>query len=179
MPEIPRLTLVLGGVASGKSAFAERLVTASGLRPVHLATAEAGDAEMAAKIAAHRAARGPEWRNVEAPRDLAPALAGLQAEEMLLLDCLSMWLSNHLLAGSLTEARQDALLAALAAAAGPVAVVSNEVGGGGVGGDALSRRFQNALGRLNQRLAARADSVILVTAGLPLALKGALPEDAP
>ena len=175
MERIGKLTLVLGGVASGKSALAERLVEGTGLRPVCLATAEAGDAEMAAKIAAHRAGRGPGWRTVEAPLDAAGAIRGLAAEEALLFDCASMWLSNHLLAGSLTEPLQAALLEALGAAPAPVVVVSNETGLGGIGADALTRRFQIALGALNRRLAARADCVLLVSAGLPLVLKGALP----
>jgi adenosylcobinamide kinase/adenosylcobinamide-phosphate guanylyltransferase len=172
---LPRLTLVLGGAASGKSAFAEGLVVGSTRAPVYLATAEAHDAEMRAKLARHRARRDARWRTVEAPRDLAPALGEIAPEEAVLLDCATMWLSNHLLAESDLTQAEAALMAALDACAGPVVVVSNEVGLSVVPENALARRFRDAQGGLNQRLAARADLVVNVIAGLAQVLKGQLP----
>jgi len=172
---ISRLTLVLGGAASGKSAFAEGLVRRTGLDPVYLATAEAHDDEMRAKLARHRARRDAAWRTIEAPRDLAPALGSVAAGEVVLLDCATMWLSNQMLAGNDLAGAEAALFAALDACAAPVVVVSNEVGLSVVPENALARRFQTAQGALNQRLAARAGLVVNVIAGLPMVLKGALP----
>ena len=169
------LSLVLGGAASGKSHYAERLVTDSGLAPVYIATAQPFDAEMAAKIAAHRTARGPGWRTVEAPLAPETALAGAAAGEAVLLDCVTLWLSNLLLADADLAAAEARLMAALGACTAPVVVVSNEVGGGVVPDTPLGRRFRQVQGGLNQRLAARADLVVAVIAGLPLLLKGALP----
>ncbi|WP_101067657.1 bifunctional adenosylcobinamide kinase/adenosylcobinamide-phosphate guanylyltransferase [Roseovarius salinarum] len=172
---LPDLTLVLGGAASGKSAFAERLVRDSGQRPLYLATAQAHDDEMRAKIARHRAARGPGWDTAEAPREPAEVLAGAAAGQAVLLDCATMWLSNTLLAGADVDAARTTLLHALAACAAPVVVVSNEVGLSGVPDNALARRFRDAQGRLNQALAEQADLAVLVVAGLPQVLKGHLP----
>jgi adenosylcobinamide kinase/adenosylcobinamide-phosphate guanylyltransferase len=173
---LDRLSVVLGGAASGKSAFAERLVRAGGGAPVYLATAEARDAEMAAKIAAHRAARGPGWRLVEAPLEPGLALAAAQPGEAVLLDCATLWLTNHLLAGNDLAEAEARLMAGLDACPVPVVIVTNEVGGGVVPETALGRRFRAAQGGLNQRLAARAGLVVMVIAGLPLVLKGTLPE---
>ena len=170
----PPLTLVIGGAASGKSALAERLVVATGRPRRYVATAEAWDDEMAARIAAHRARRDG-WTTVEAPHDLAGALAGAAAGEAVLVDCATLWLTNRMLAGADPAAEAAALAAALAACAAPVVVVTNEVGQGIVPDNALARAFRDAQGRLNQRLAAAAGRVVLVTAGLPLALKGGLP----
>lgn len=173
--ELPGLTLALGGARSGKSAYAEALAVSSGLAPVYLATAQAWDAEMAARIAQHRADRGDGWRTVEVPHALAEAVvaeAGL--ERVVLLDCLTLWLSNRMLAEADLEAETETLLEALATAAGPVVCVSNEVGLGIVPENALARRFRDAQGRLNQRVAAVADRVVFLAAGLPLALKGGL-----
>jgi len=169
------LTLILGGAASGKSAHAEGLVTATGRARVYLATAEPYDAEMHEKIEFHRKRRGPGWRTVEAPRDVRPALGSARADEMVLLDCATMWLSNHLLAESDLSQAETALIDALENCAAPVVVVSNEVGLSVVPDNALARRFQAAQGRLNQTLAARADVVVNVIAGLPQVLKGQLP----
>ncbi len=171
-----RLTLVLGGAASGKSAFAEALVLNAGLAPVYIATAEAHDAEMAAKIALHRAGRaGQGWHTVEAPLDLGRALRAATADQVVLVDCATLWLTNHLLADHDLDAEARDLLDALAHAAAPVVVVSNEVGLGIVPDNALSRRFRAAQGALNRDIAAAADRVIAVMAGLPLTLKGRAP----
>ncbi|WP_297774464.1 bifunctional adenosylcobinamide kinase/adenosylcobinamide-phosphate guanylyltransferase [uncultured Roseovarius sp.] len=172
---LPPLTVVLGGAASGKSVFAEDLVARTGRPRVYLATAEAFDTEMREKLELHKARRGPEWRTVEAPRDLAPTLTSASASEVVLLDCATMWLSNHLMSNNDLERAEVALLAALDACAAPVVVVSNEVGLSVVPDNALARRFQTAQGRLNQRLAARADLVVNVIAGLPMVLRGTLP----
>ncbi|MGN0932458.1 bifunctional adenosylcobinamide kinase/adenosylcobinamide-phosphate guanylyltransferase [Falsigemmobacter intermedius] len=168
------LTLVVGGARSGKSRYAEGLVR-SGPGPWHyIATAEAFDAEMAARIAQHQIDRGPDWITHEAPRDLAPRLRGIR-EGRVLVDCLTLWLSNHLLAGSDPGAETEALEDALTDHPCPITLVSNEVGWGIVPENALARAFRDAQGRLNQRLAARADRVVTTIAGLPLALKGDLP----
>lgn len=172
---LPRLTLVLGGAASGKSAFAEGLVARASESRLYLATAEAHDAEMRAKLDRHRARRGPEWRTIEAPRDPGAALGTARAQEVVLLDCATMWLSNHLLSDSDLAQAEAALFDALTRCDAPVVVVSNEVGLSVVPENALARRFQTAQGALNQRLAARADLVVNVIAGLPQALKGHLP----
>ncbi|KJS42648.1 MULTISPECIES: bifunctional adenosylcobinamide kinase/adenosylcobinamide-phosphate guanylyltransferase [unclassified Roseovarius] len=175
MSDLPRLSLVLGGAASGKSSFAERLVTNSGRPRIYLATAQAFDDEMRAKLVRHREIRGSDWRTCEAPFDLAPVLAHASAQEVVLLDCITMWLSNHLLADHDLDDAQSALFSALNACAAPVVMVSNEVGLSVVPENALARRFRDAQGRLNQELAARSDFVVNVIAGLPVLLKGNLP----
>ncbi|HKL65610.1 MAG TPA: bifunctional adenosylcobinamide kinase/adenosylcobinamide-phosphate guanylyltransferase [Roseovarius sp.] len=172
---LPRLSLVLGGASSGKSVFAEGLVAAAGDARLYLATAGAHDGEMRARLDRHRARRGPEWRTLEVPCDPGPALRHAAADEVALLDCATMWLSNHLLSGSDLKQAEATLFDALAECAAPVVVVSNEVGLSVVPDNALARRFQAAQGALNQRLAARADLVINVIAGLPQVLKGRLP----
>jgi adenosylcobinamide kinase/adenosylcobinamide-phosphate guanylyltransferase len=164
--------LVLGGRRSGKSRFAEGLVLGSGLRPVYVATATAGDAEMAARIAAHRSHRGEGWRTLEAPVLLADALHGAAgAGSAVLVDCLTLWLANLMEAGLDVGGETAALIAALEAAAGPVVIVSNDVGGGIVPDNALARRYADAHGILNQTVAASVGRVVLMTAGLPLLLK--------
>ncbi len=162
----PAVTLVLGGARSGKSAYAEVLLGGG----TYLATAEAGDAEMAARIAAHRARRGEAWRTVEEPLELAAALA--KCEGPVLVDCLTLWLTNIMQAGRDVDAEVQALVAALQELAGPVVLVSNEVGQGIVPDNALAREFRDRAGRLNQEVAAVAGRVVLVAAGLPLVLKG-------
>lgn len=170
-----QITLVLGGAASGKSAWAEKLVTASGRPRTYIATAQALDTEMEAKIAAHRARRGTGWQMIEAPQDLPTALGRLPAGHLVLVDCATMWLSNRLLAGADPAAESATLLAALSDCASPVVIVSNEVGQGIVPQAPLARRFREHQGRLNRRIAERADRVVAIMAGLPLALKGRLP----
>lgn len=172
---LKKLTFVLGGAASGKSAWAEDLVTGSGLSPVYLATAEAGDHEMRAKIARHAARRDERWRLIEVPLDIAGALRGLGRDDGCLIDCATLWLGNLMGTGRDPAAAAQDLLAALDASSARVVVVSNEVGQGIVPADALSRRFREAQGRLNAQLAAQADLVVQVIAGLPLVLKGQLP----
>ena len=163
------VTLVLGGARSGKSRHAESLITAGPPPWVYVATAEPLDDEMTSRIAAHRARRGAGWRDLEAPRDLAGALAGLR--DAVLVDCLTLWLSNLMLADADIEAESARLEDVLTRMAAPVVLVSNEVGSGIVPDNALARRFRDAQGRLNQRIAARADRVVLMVAGLPLVVK--------
>jgi adenosylcobinamide kinase/adenosylcobinamide-phosphate guanylyltransferase len=166
-----QLTLVLGGARSGKSRYAESLITACSPPWAYVATAEPLDDEMRARIAEHRARRGADWRTVEAPRDLAGVLAGNPAGGAVLVDCLTLWLSNLMLAGADIDAEAARLESVLAAISGPVVLVSNEVGLGIVPDNALARRFRDAQGRLNQRIAARVDRVVLMVAGLPLVVK--------
>ncbi len=177
MTNVAKISLVLGGARSGKSRYAESLVAA--LPPPwkgpwnYVATAEAGDAEMAERIAAHRARRGASWRTIEAPRDLAGSLQRA-GDAPVLIDCLTLWLSNLMLAGADIDAEMEGLDAALSLAAAPIVMVANEVGFGIVPDHPLGRRFRDMQGVLNQRIATRADRVVLMVAGLPLALKGAL-----
>ena len=131
---------------------------------------------MRVRIAQHRADRGAGWTTVEAPRDLAVALARVPEGAVVLVDCATLWLTNHMLGESDLEAEATGLLAALAACPAPVAIVSNEVGWGIVPDNALARQFRDAQGLLNQQIAARADLVLGVMAGLPCVLKGRLPE---
>ena len=166
------MTLILGGARSGKSAHAEALVAASGLAPIYLATAQALDDEMRLRIGHHRARRGSTWQTVEEPLELPDAL-GREAGpgRAVLIDCLTLWLSNLLLAGRDVEAAGDALVTVLARGQGPVVLVSNEVGLGIVPMGALSRSFVDHAGKLHQRVAAVADHVRLMVAGLPMDLK--------
>jgi adenosylcobinamide kinase/adenosylcobinamide-phosphate guanylyltransferase len=166
-----RLTLVLGGARSGKSRYAESLVTALPPPWLYVATAEAGDSEMVARVAAHQARRGPSWTTIETPRNVAETL-GTHADTPTLVDCLTLWLSNVMLADADVDAEIEQLDGALARAAAPIVLVANEVGFGIVPDSALGRRFRDLQGLLNQRIAARADRVVLVVAGLPLILKG-------
>jgi adenosylcobinamide kinase/adenosylcobinamide-phosphate guanylyltransferase len=167
-----RLTLVLGGARSGKSRHAERLVLASGLEPVYLATAEELDDEMVARIAAHRARRGPAWRTVEEPLDLVGALRQECVEgRAVLVDCLTLWLTNLMMREHALAAEIERLLEALPGLPGALALVSNEVGQGIVPVGAMTRAFVDHAGLLHQRIAAQADAVLLMTAGLPQRLK--------
>lgn len=177
---LPAVTLVLGGARSGKSRHAEALVMHAAHAATYIATAEPGDAEMAARIAAHRAQRERTehrgfWHTVEAPLDLATAIREhASPARPILVDCLTLWLSNLVLGKIDIDAETGHLERALAAAAAPVVLVANEVGSGIVPDNALGRRFRDAQGILNQRIAALADRVVLVVAGLPMALKGTL-----
>jgi adenosylcobinamide kinase/adenosylcobinamide-phosphate guanylyltransferase len=169
---LPALTLVLGGARSGKSAHAEALITADGRRAVYLATATAGDGEMADRIAAHKARRGASWTTVEEPLELAAALGNAsEGDTAVLVDCLTLWLSNVFGAGRDAVAECRALVEALPSLAGPVVLVSNEVGLGIVPETPLGRAFRDQAGRLHQEVAAIAQRVVLVVAGLPQILK--------
>lgn len=179
VPEPGTLTLVLGGARSGKSRLAEVLAARSGAPVIYVATAEAGDAEMQARIAAHRARRPAGWRTVEAPRDVAAALAQVEAppRSVVLLDCLTLWLSNLMLAEPspdevrlLTRATHEleAVLALVEARSWALVVVSNEVGSGIVPAYPLGRLYRDVAGWLNQWLAARAARVWLAVAGYAL-----------
>jgi adenosylcobinamide kinase/adenosylcobinamide-phosphate guanylyltransferase len=174
---LPPLTLVLGGARSGKSRYAETMIEGAATRGLYLATGTAGDAEMAARIAAHRARReaapgGFAWETVEEPVDVAARLTALAAPDRpILVDCLTLWLANLIGADAALAAAGAALAEATARLAGPVVLVANEVGLGIVPDNALARTFRDAAGRLNQDLAARADRVVFVAAGLPLMLK--------
>lgn len=165
------LTFVLGGARSGKSHYAEQLVEAHPAPWTYIATAQALDAEMVERIAHHRARRDAAWQTLDAPLALAAALDGLPEGRPLLVDCLTLWLTNIMLAGRDVDAESLHLAEALARPRGPWVVVANEVGLGIVPENALARRFRDAAGRLNQMIAARADHVSLMVAGLPLKVK--------
>ena len=179
MPADPRsrrgdcaVTLVLGGARSGKSAYAESLV--AGPRVVYVATAEAIDDEMGERIARHRGRRGAGWTTVEAPLDLAAALrTHAPGASGVLVDCLTVWLGNLMHANRDIDREARALLESLAVPPVPAVLVANEVGLGVVPDNPMARAFRDHAGRLNQALAARADRVVLVTAGIPLVLKPA------
>ena len=165
-------TLILGGARSGKSLLAERLARGTGREATYVATATAGDEEMRARIRRHREQRGAGWRLVEEPLAVAEAIrreAG--AGRAVLVDCLTLWLSNLMFAERDVEAETGRLIEAAAGAPGPVLLVSNEVGMGLVPDTPLGRRFRDAQGRLNQAVAAAVPRVVFVAAGLPIELK--------
>ncbi len=165
--------LVLGGARSGKSAFAQKAAeTAAGAgRPVLIATGQAFDDEMAQRIARHQADRGESWRTIEAPLALPETIAALPADAVAVVDCLTLWLSNLMLAEQDVEAAATELIQAVAACPGRLWLVSNEVGLGLVPETPLGRRFRDEAGRLHQRLAQSVDEVYFIAAGLPLRLK--------
>jgi adenosylcobinamide kinase/adenosylcobinamide-phosphate guanylyltransferase len=164
------VTLILGGARSGKSALAERLIQALPPPWTYIATAEALDEEMRQRIAEHRQRRAEGWVTVEAPLALPQALTAAQGA--VLVDCLTLWLTNVILAEHDIGAATAALESALDARRAPTFLVANEVGLGIVPEHALGRVFRDAAGRLNQRLAARAERVLFMVAGLPLTAKG-------
>ena len=172
---LPDLTLVLGGAASGKSQWAESLILNSGLNAVYLATSRIWDQEMQAKVDLHKARRGAEWLTVDASDGVQDALNAATADQSVLLDCATMWLTNLMMDEADVAEAQAGLLEALSGCAAPVVVVSNEVGQGIVPENALARRFREAQGRLNIALAAQADAVWHVLAGLPQLRKGDAP----
>ncbi len=162
--------MVLGGARSGKSRHAEALLTRHPPPWCYIATATAGDEEMRARIAAHRAQRGEAWRTVEAPLAVADALRDA-GEAPVLVDCLTLWLTNLMLSGHDVSASIERLRSALGERAAPTVLVSNEVGLGIVPDNALARAFRDAAGRLNQLIAAEARHVVFLIAGLPLTVK--------
>jgi adenosylcobinamide kinase/adenosylcobinamide-phosphate guanylyltransferase len=169
-----RSLLVIGGARSGKSRYGQDCAERSGKALVLIATAEAGDAEMAQRIAAHKAARGAQWRVIEERLDLVSALQREAAEDkVLLVDCLTLWLSNVMHQGRDPEAESGLLVQAIKALKGPAIFISNEVGFGIVPDNKLGRSFRDAQGRLNQAVAATCEAVVLVAAGQPLILKPA------
>ena len=165
------VTLVLGGARSGKSRYAEWLIASYPQPWVYIATAEAKDNEMAERIAAHKARRAAGWQTIEAPHELPEALASAPVDAAVLVDCLTLWLSNLMLGSFKVEAMIERLEQALVARTGPTVLVSNEVGLGIVPDNALARRFRDAQGALNQRIAAKAARVIMMVAGIPVAVK--------
>lgn len=171
---LPHATLVLGGARSGKSRHGEALVASTGLRRVYLATATVTDPDMADRIERHRRRRGEGWATVEEPLDLVAALERhAAADACVLVDCLTLWLSALLWHGRDPAAEVAALVAAIPGLAGPVVLVSNEVGLGVHPETALGRAFRDHQGACNQAVAAACDRVLLMVAGLPLTLKPA------
>lgn len=168
-----RTTLVLGGARSGKSRYAQAVAEAAGGRLVFVATAQAFDDEMTDRIRRHQADRDARWTTVEAPLDLAGAVAGADGEDaVVLVDCLTLWASNLLLSEEGADARLAALLDAIAGARGQILLVANEVGLGIVPDNALARRFRDLAGTINQRVAAAVDRVHMTVAGIPMVVKG-------
>ena len=173
-PSRIRSLFVLGGARSGKSAYAQTLAEASSADRLYLATATPGDEDMAARIARHRAGRGRGWTTLEEPLEVARALqAEARAERVVVVDCLTLWLSNLMLAGRDPGPALTALAHAIAALAGPAILISNEVGMGVVPDHKLGREFRDWQGRANQEIARVCEAVILVAAGLPVQLKPA------
>ncbi len=170
----PASILVLGGARSGKSHYAMACAQASPKKPVLIATATAGDAEMTARIARHRTERGPQWQVVEESLSLCRALReNASPETIVVVDCITFWLANLMFAGRDIEAEVQALADGLHALEGSCLLVSNEVGSGIVPDNAMARDFRDHQGRANQALAAACSSVVEVTAGLPRLLKPA------
>ncbi len=169
------LTLVLGGARSGKSRYAQLAAEAharrQGVTPTFIATATPGDGEMAARIRRHQADRGERWRTLEAPLALAEMLARLESEDVAVVDCLTLWLSNSMAEDDGHTARAEAIVPALSACRARLWLVSNEVGWGIVPDNALARRFRDEAGHLHQVIASVADEAVLVVAGLPVVLK--------
>jgi adenosylcobinamide kinase/adenosylcobinamide-phosphate guanylyltransferase len=171
LPENGSLTFLLGGARSGKSTHAESLIASLPAPWTYVATAQAFDAEMEERIASHRDRRDERWRTVDAPLDLVEAIEAIADGSPLLIDCLTLWLSNQMLAGHDVEAESARLADVLARPRGPWFAVSNEVGLGIVPDNQLGRRFRDAQGRLNQKVAAQAGRVLFMVAGLPMQVK--------
>lgn len=166
-----RTVLVLGGARSGKSRYAEAIAAGHEGPKVYVATAEPGDAEMAARIALHQARRGGGWTTVEAPLDIAAAMEA-QSASFILVDCITLWLTNMLLARRDIGLEVERLASIVSRRHGPTVLVSNEVGLGIVPDNELARRFRDEAGLVHQRLAEVSDEVVLLVAGLPMKLKG-------
>jgi adenosyl cobinamide kinase/adenosyl cobinamide phosphate guanylyltransferase len=164
-------TLVLGGARSGKSRHAESLIEAQQAPWFYVVTAISGDSEMKARIAEHQARRGPEWVTIEAPLDLAAALESINKSRPVLIDCVTLWLSNLMMENRDIDAALEVLILSFDGREAHTVVVTNEVGHGIVPENALARKFRDAQGALNQRLAARADRVVMMAAGIPVTIK--------
>ncbi|MEL0122326.1 MAG: bifunctional adenosylcobinamide kinase/adenosylcobinamide-phosphate guanylyltransferase [Paracoccaceae bacterium] len=171
------ITLVLGGASSGKSAWAEQYILGRAEKVSYIATAQAFDAEMKEKIARHRARRGDEWTTLEEPLDIVSCFDTFRADHPVLLDCATLWLSNLMLAQKDLVTESTALIEYLKQYSGDVVIVSNETGLSVVPHTKMGRDFQKAQGHLNQQLAALADRVVFIVAGLPMLLKGQLERD--
>lgn len=166
------ITLVTGGAKSGKSRYAETLVKALDGPSIYIATGQDLDTEMSDRIAAHKQQRGPGWQTIEEPFDLPGVLHASDGTGARLVDCLTLWLSNVYLDGRDWQAALEDVVIALCAQKSPVVLVTNEVGWGIVPMSEVGRRYRDASGVMNQRIAAVADRVVLVSCGIPLALKG-------
>ncbi len=168
-----KIILILGGARSGKSAFAERLIDESGLAKAYLATGQIFDDEMKRRVGTHQSRRGPEWKLIEEPVEIAAALRTIcDNKTMILLDCLTLWLTNLMMAERDVLSECDKLIEAMPTLSGTIVLVSNEVGQGIVPDNAMARAFRDYAGLLHQKIAGIADEVYFVTAGLPQKLKG-------
>lgn len=174
--QFPKSSLFLGGARSGKSELAEKLVKTSGFTMIYLATAEVFEGEMEARVDSHKKRRGSDWLLIEEILAIADIIKALKPDEIVLVDCLTLWLSNLLHVGQSPDTAQSELIQALGDSAGHVVFVSNEVGMGIVPDNQISRAFRDAQGALNQAIAQAVDLVVFSAAGLPLVLKGQLPE---
>ena len=167
-------TLILGGAASGKSAYAENIVRKSKKSKIYIATSQAWDDEMRQKIIDHQKQRGPNWRTIEEPVDMPSALASTTEDDIVLIDCATMWLTNIMLGDYDLDKLTNGFMNAIFNCPAPVVIVSNETGLGIVPDNKLARDFRNKQGHLNQRLAALAEVVVFVAAGLPMVMKGTI-----
>lgn len=164
-------TFILGGARSGKSRHAEMLIENFPAPWMYVATAQAFDDEMRERILHHRARRSQEWKTIDAPLDLSGALTQVPQERPILIDCLTLWLTNIMLAERDIESEIAKLLVSFSQRRGPMVVVSNEVGLGIVPDNALARKFRDVAGRLNQSVAAQARHVLFMVSGLPMIVK--------
>ena len=170
---LPQSALVLGGVRSGKSRFAEQLANAAGKSKIYIATAQIFDDDMAKRVQAHQTRRGPDWQLVEAPIELVAAIKSQDPSTVILVDCLSLWVTNLMLANADLSNEFGGLLDLIASRdRADLILVSNEVGLGGISPNKMAREFADYCGGLHQEIAVLADRVALVAAGLPLWLKG-------
>ena len=172
---LPNGTFILGGAASGKSEWAESFILSSALPCVYLATGKVEDDEVFQRVKVHKDRRDARWHTVEEPLDLGPVLSELSSNTPVLIDCATMWLSNHMMIEADLDEATGAFIGALRNCAAPWVIVSNEVGHGIVPDNKMARQFREAQGRLNISLAREADLAVLVIAGLPQTLKGTIP----
>lgn len=174
--KFPKVMLITGGARAGKSRYAERLMNARPARHAVVATAHAGDVEMAERIARHKAERDKTWEVIEQPISVRSAIRNAtRPDRIVLVDCLTLWISNLMAEERDIQIEVQGLVGTLQIAAGPVIIVSNEVGLGIVPDNALARAFRDNLGRANQAVAAAAEVVVFMAAGIPMILKGSLP----